>query len=1388
MGFVTSLLAFVLVFGGSIVQAAEKGNGSRRALPDIDRHSERPVQAPRELSASERELVRPGKAIQYEERLGVPTFLWAAPSSAAKMRARVAGAAKPDIAGEARRHAAAYASFYGLEKGDFDRAKVVQVHDTGSGAIIVKFQEDIGGIEVFREELSVMMDRNLEPIAFSGYLSGAPRLIAARAASFQLDEREAAAIALSDRIGKSMPRAELVTTGARQGPYGFVDHEARTKRAGAGVSGDSALTEPVRYKQVYFHTADAFEPAYYLEISAELRNAEGGVDNDMYSYVVSATDGRILYRHDLTVSDSFTYRLWADESGSSVNVPKDSPHGDGTTPHPTGTPDGVVPPFIASSLHTLQAYPFSHAATDPWLPAAATESVGNNVDAYVDRFGADGYSPADGDFRAPLSGALAFDYTYDPNTDPLANPTQQRAAITSLFYIDNFLHDFFYDAGFNEAAGTAQTDNYGRGGVAGDPLRAEAQDGSGTNNANMSTPADGGRPRQQMYLWQGPQNETITVNSQPPGATLPPSYNPFQIGTAAFGPQSFNVTADVVRVNDGIATTPPAGTVFDGCEISSPGSWGVAGKIAFIDRGLCGFAIKAANAAAEGAVGVVIANITAAQGAAINMATTNPPCPAQPASSFGGCTVGTLSLSFDDGQAWRATLALGTVNATLKRDANFRDGSLDAHVVSHEWGHYLSNRLIHNASGLGNQQGGGMGEGWGDFTALLTTVREGDDTGSNAGWNGAYPLVPYAAVAFSPDPYYFGIRRIPYSTNMNIDPLTFRHISNGQSIVPPFGGPCDGCTDSSNQAEVHNTGEVWATMLWECFAGLLNHHPFQDARTRMTNYIVASLKMTPTNPTFTEARDAVLAAAFAADPSDYALFCAAFAKRGAGTAAVSPDRFSNTNTPVTESYVCENFMIFQGATLSSPTDSCDTDEYLDNTEHATLTVTYKNISGVTLTDTTATISSANPNIFFSNGGVIAFPDSAPFRTTTGTIDVSMAGATGIQDFYIDIQGDDPAITATIPLSQLDVRGNADDVANSSSSDNVEARITPWSSAGSTNGTWVRQQLLPSPPTLPPPPFSYDWHTPDQGDVSDIRLTSPVVHVGAGGTSFTFTHRYSFESTFDGGVVETSIDGGNTWVDIGAANLSPSYAAAPLVAGSPLQGRRAYTGNSAGYPALVTVTGTLGAQFANLDVRIRFRAASDGGVGGPGWDVDDIAFANITNTPFSTVVPQPANPAVEALSPAHAWIGVKNGNDAGINFDLLAEVFRNGALIGSGEVDNVPGGGAGWGGAVDRAIALALSSPGTSGACAGDTLSIKLSVRVAATGKSSGTARLWYNDPQANSRFGVTIAGVQSTLYLLNGFVLGTSPGPVNQRQNIDVSVNRNGGNPWKPFGTWVKTF
>jgi extracellular elastinolytic metalloproteinase len=73
--------------------------------------------------------------------------------------------------------------------------------------------------------------------------------------------------------------------------------------------------------------------------------------------------------------------------------------------------------------------------------------------------------------------------------------------VTNLFYWNNIIHDVQYQYGFDEAAGNFQVNNYGRGGLGNDSVRAEAQDGAGTNNANFGTPADGQRPRMQMFIW-----------------------------------------------------------------------------------------------------------------------------------------------------------------------------------------------------------------------------------------------------------------------------------------------------------------------------------------------------------------------------------------------------------------------------------------------------------------------------------------------------------------------------------------------------------------------------------------------------------------------------------------------------------------------------------------------------------------------------------------------------------------------------------------------------------------------------------------------------------------------------------------------------------------------
>jgi len=63
------------------------------------------------------------------------------------------------------------------------------------------------------------------------------------------------------------------------------------------------------------------------------------------------------------------------------------------------------------------------------------------------------------------------------------------------------MHDLFWQYGFNEPSGNFQENNFGHGGLGNDAVQANAQDGSGYNNANFATPADGQRPRMRMYVW-----------------------------------------------------------------------------------------------------------------------------------------------------------------------------------------------------------------------------------------------------------------------------------------------------------------------------------------------------------------------------------------------------------------------------------------------------------------------------------------------------------------------------------------------------------------------------------------------------------------------------------------------------------------------------------------------------------------------------------------------------------------------------------------------------------------------------------------------------------------------------------------------------------------------
>ncbi|KAI9203573.1 Fungalysin metallopeptidase-domain-containing protein [Polychytrium aggregatum] len=122
-------------------------------------------------------------------------------------------------------------------------------------------------------------------------------------------------------------------------------------------------------------------------------------------------------------------------------------------------------------------------------------TMGNNVYAQEDW---NNTGSIDGRHRPAVNASLAFDFTYDPNRDPMASI---NASVTQLFYMNNMAHDIFYMYGFTEAAGNFQTNNFGNSGLGNDAVVAFAQDGAGINNADFATPPDGSPGRMRMYIF-----------------------------------------------------------------------------------------------------------------------------------------------------------------------------------------------------------------------------------------------------------------------------------------------------------------------------------------------------------------------------------------------------------------------------------------------------------------------------------------------------------------------------------------------------------------------------------------------------------------------------------------------------------------------------------------------------------------------------------------------------------------------------------------------------------------------------------------------------------------------------------------------------------------------
>ncbi|XYH92769.1 M36 family metallopeptidase [Sorangium sp. So ce1128] len=1125
----------------------------------------------------------PGAVVaSTDPQRGVPTFVWATSPDH-----RPPAATHSTAESAARWYVQRYARLYNLPQAALDTAVVRHVHDTGRGGIVVTLGQDVDGVPVFRSELKVLMKRDLALVALAGNLHASAVSLPPGAGSLQPGSKRSRAFSRAPaqavvRAVRDAHRVDIKTADLREraevkGGYRTFDLSDAARARLGGLR----FTQPARVKKVLFPLPDRLVPGYFVEL---VSGDASSTSSDAYAWVFGANDGRYLYRENLSHAAAFDYRVWAEEGDK--HIPLDGPLAD-FSPHPTGQPDGYMPRFIAPSLISIEGLNTSpDGGADPWLPDDATSTSGNNVDAYADHRAPDGFSS--GDTRATLTGPRSFDHVYDPSAEPLADPEQIMAAVTQVFYVTNWLHDWYYDSGFTEAAGNAQRDNLGRGGLDGDALLAEAQDdapGGSRDNANMDATYDGAPPRMQMFLWSGLDQRSLSVT---------PQNASYASNTALFGPQRYEVTGELAL---GADDTEPRS---DGCE---PLTSDVAGKIALVDRGGCTFALKTQNAQEAGAVGVLIANNRESDGAPrLSGDAPDVTTPAQ-------------SISLEDGRALKAALAGGgaPLTATMTREPSVeRDGTIDNTIVAHEWGHYIHLRQV----ACGTQMCGAESEGWGDFIALHMVLRDGDDL------DGAYPISGYGSAALGDS--YFGIRRAPYSVDFAKNGLTFKHISN-DARLPDH--PLN--VSAPENSEVHNAGEVWASMLFEAYVALIRRgngltppRPFEQTRRRMSDYVVAGMKLAPANPTFTEQRDAILAAALAGDRGDFLALAEAFARRGAGTCAASPRADSYDLSGVVESFKVQPEISLVRAELDDSAGSCDRDGLLDAEESGTVSIEVVNRGAAPLTGAVASVEGPGGGVTFPDGGRVSFGDIAPFATGTAKLAVKLDRTVKpSEDLKLSLTLKSAEACTPARVEALVRRVNYDEVPASSTVDGVETQSTTWTVEGlSSELVWSR--AVGAPPNRV-------WRGVDLGSLSDATLVSPALEVSATDSFvLTFAHRHQFEESdgtaWDGAVIEISADGGETWEDIGRY-VSPGYNGRITGdSGNPLARRRAYVGESPSWPELDRVSVNLGTRFAGKTVRVRFRMGTDEAAGDTGWEMDDIGFEGVTNKPFATVAEDTAS--------------------------------------------------------------------------------------------------------------------------------------------------------------------
>lgn len=638
-------------------------------------------------------------------------------------------------------------------------------------------------------------------------------------------------------------------------------------------------------------------------------------ENNHWLVNVDAASGRIIRKDNLTSHCSFIpvqkHNVYVYEVSPLDNyaaVPAENQVAEVTgiqavtsaafkvIPYPNQDPNFIVPTLV-SNPWTINGD--AKAYTKKWNSIGSVDYKdslkGNNVFAYEDinYDNKGGYSP-------PSSTALpnlTWNFTPDFTSEPLQEPPTKNFGITNLFYWNNMMHDMSYNYGFNEVSGNEQSANFNRGGKQLDFVLAEAFDGGDSSNANFAPTVDGQKGRMQMFLWRSSPLKTLKFNS-PADLLGPMLAQEGAVSNQNKLTQRGVITGDVVFYKDALDPNSHRG-----CGAASNNAQ-LAGKIAYIDRGGCTFAIKIKNAQTAGAKSVIVGDSLVIGSRLVTMIAT-------PIDNT--ITIPAVFVKYDDAQRIKNDLNANILtNATLSPSPHI-DGDLDNGVIAHEYTHGISNRLTGGPSTVSCLNNGEqMGEGWSDYFALMMTTNWA--TATKADSNKANPIGNYAA-GYTQS--YGGIRSYPYSKSFAIDPWTYDSL-RVDTAVHEF--------SNADQGSIYYTGEVWCSALWDMTWNLITtdgiNKTFFNAtkpggNTVAMKLVMQAMKLQKCSPGCVDGRNAILSA----DTLLYAgihsaQIWKAFARRGLGFGASQ-----GSNTKIKDGTA--SYLLPPGISLKENTISAD---------------------------------------------------------------------------------------------------------------------------------------------------------------------------------------------------------------------------------------------------------------------------------------------------------------------------------------------------------------------------------------------------------------------------------------------------------------------------------